>query len=570
MSGYLQKFTEPIKEEKVTTHVENHPFFIWADDKVGSFQDIHLDAMASYFNGLGIVESEYAEGFQKKLNKNQQKQMKKALLNKQASSHYPTNVFLGLQCPYIHSDIVADILGAVEELRVSERGFQKEKSGYNFDANIFGKHVMKHIQLVQDKNRGKYAYYNGMYYVLAENQYHQILSNFMREQSTVKWKRAYQVEYLAVMDNLVPICEATSNPEKKISLQNGYYDLEMNQFYSHNMDIRFFSQLNYAFDQNAKCPQFKRFLREIFEGDVERIQVIQEILGYIFWDGMQAQKLFIFLGNGANGKSVLAQIMTMLYGEQNVSSTPLQKLESSFGLQDLTDKWLNLAAENEQSDDINTEVLKSLSSGDRMLVNKKYQAPTTELLRTKLVLIMNNMFKTRDKTNGFYRRLIIIPFEKTFVEYTGGVKDKDVAYRDPKLLGKIAPEISGILNFALEGLQRLIENNWVFTSSQKCNLALTQYKTVTSPEEVFFERNLEYQIGHSIGKAEVTKKYRQWVDENEIVTSVSAKNINKKLDEYVATKSWSIERYKNDTDRIRNLKWKDSSNAVTGEMGKKN
>ena len=564
MSDHLIKFVQPIKEEQITTHVEDHPFFIWVNDNVESFQDIHLDAMASYFNDLGIVESDYVKSFQKKLDKIQQKQMKQAMLNTQASRNYPTNVFLSLQCPHIHSDIVMDILEAVEELRLSERGFKMQKKGYGFDANKFGSYVMNYIQLIQDKSGEKYAYSNGMYYVLAENEYSQILSNFICEQKKVKWCKTYQTEYLAVMTNLVPICEVASNPKKKISLQNGYYDLEMNQFHNHDAKIRFFSQLDYAFDPEAECPEFIKFLHQIFESDNERIQVLQELLGYTFWDEMQAQKFFVFLGNGANGKSVLAQIMTLLYGEKNVSSTPLQKLESSFGLQDLTGKWLNLAAENEQSDDINTEVLKGLSSGDRMLVNKKYKDPTTEFLRTKLVLIMNNMFKTVDKTNGFYRRLMIIPFEKTFVEFTGGVKQKNVSYRDPKLFERIAPEISGIFNFALEGLQRLIKNSWTFTSSKKCDAAIDQYKVNTSPEEVFFERNLEYQTGHSIAKSEVTKKYQQWAVANEIDNGVTARNINKKLDEYVATKSWTIERYKSNTDRIRNLKWKEIRHGDNG------
>ncbi|SCY52671.1 DNA primase family protein [Lysinibacillus fusiformis] len=424
--------------------------------------------------------------------------------------------------------------------------------------------MLKYIDLIQDKNSEKYAYSKGTYHRLSDNEFKQVLSNFLHEQKTVKWRKSYKNEYLDVMTNIIPIRENTLNPSKKISLQNGYYDLESRKFYHHNKNVFFFSQLGFKYDANAKCPQFQQFLSEVFEADQERVQLIQEILGYILWDEMHAHKYFVFLGNGANGKSVLARIMTLLYGEQHISSTPLKKLETPFGLQDLAGKWLNLAAENEQSHEINSEVLKGLATGDPLLVNKKYRDPSTEVLRTKLVLIMNNMFRTLDKTEGFYRRLIIVPFEATFVEYPGGAKCDNTLYRDPELFEKIAPEISGIFNFALQGLERLRRNNWNFTSSKNCEAAKKRYRVDTSPEEAFFERHLEYQHGHSIGKAEVTNRYRNWIATNDIDNGVTARNINKKLDAYAAVKNWSIERYKNNTDRIRNLKWKDDSNGYNG------
>ena len=174
------------------------------------------------------------------------------------------------------------------------------------------------------------------------------------------------------------------------------------------------------------------------------------------------------------------------------------------------------------------------------------------------------MFRTLDKTEGFYRRLIIVPFEATFVEDSGEERCDKTLYRDPELFEKIAPEISGIFNFALQGLERLRKNNWNFTASKKCEAAKKQYKADTSPEEVFFDSNLEYQLGHSIAKSEVTNRYRNWITANDIDNGVTPRNINKKLDAYAVNKKWSIERYKNNTDRIRNLKWKDDNNGYNG------
>ena len=564
MSNHLLEFVHPIEEEQLSNFVRDHPFFLWMPENAEHFSEIHFDAIASYIMELGIQSSRYCKTFCGVLSESQQAKFEKSLENVRPSKNYPTSLFLNLGYDNYHGDLVSEILDAVEFRKLEGRGFTKYKNGYKFDAYQFGTQVLNSIDLIQDKNSDKYAYSKGIYHRLADNEFKQILGNFLHEQKTVRWRKSYQNEYLDVMTNIIPISENTLNPPKKISLQNGYYDLESQKFQRHNKNVFFFSQLGFKYDANAKCPKFKRFLSEIFDSDQERIQLIQEILGYILWDEMHAHKYFVFLGNGANGKSVLARIMTLLYGEQHISSTPLKKLETSFGLQDLAGKWLNLAAENEQSHEINSEVLKGLATGDPLLINKKYKDPSTQVLRTKLVLIMNNMFRTLDKTEGFYRRLIIVPFEAIFVEYSGGAKCDNTLYRDPELFEKIAPEISGIFNFALQGLERLRSNDWNFTLSKKCEAAKKQYRADTSPEEAFFESNLEYQYGHSIGKAEVTNRYRDWIATNDIDNGVTARNINKKLDAYAAVKNWSIERYKNNTDRIRNLKWKDDSNGYNG------
>ncbi|WP_249712845.1 DUF5906 domain-containing protein, partial [Bacillus cereus] len=89
---------------------------------------------------------------------------------------------------------------------------------------------------------------------------------------------------------------------------------------------------------------------------------------------------FIFTGSGANGKSVSEKILTRLYGEFNVSSTPLNEMEGAFGIQDLDGKLVNMASENESILKVNTQRLKAITSGDSTLINKKHQALRTKAL----------------------------------------------------------------------------------------------------------------------------------------------------------------------------------------------
>ena len=102
-------------------------------------------------------------------------------------------------------------------------------------------------------------------------------------------------------------------------------------------------------------------------------------------------------------------------GDKNVSSVTLSNLNQKFQRAELYGKLLNISTENEASK-FNTEALKSITSGDPIQIEHKFQKPFTTRLTAKLLFAMNSLPEPKDKTFAFYSRLVLIPFKTKFVD----------------------------------------------------------------------------------------------------------------------------------------------------------
>lgn len=254
-----------------------------------------------------------------------------------------------------------------------------------------------------------------------------------------------------------------------------------------------------TYNADADCPVFRKFLEETFN-DNDTIQFIQEWFGYTLSTSHKANALLIGIGAGANGKSTLFDVLAQLVGIQNVSSAPLSNFNSEFGLEPLLGMKLNMATESDV-DAFKTGKLKALTAGEAISVNRKNKQEITITLPTKLVFLMNELPMLGDGSFGFERRLIILPFDNTYLPEK---QDKDL----PK---KLHAELEGILTWALEGLKRLIKNDYQFTVSQTMKKAKDQYFGVGNPVERFVKECIIAKPSHTIESKEVFYAYQIWM-----------------------------------------------------------
>ena len=261
------------------------------------------------------------------------------------------------------------------------------------------------------------------------------------------------------------------------------------------------SPINY--NEDAECTEFIMFLGELFD-DEATIKFVQEWFGYTLSCGHQANAFLIGIGAGANGKSTLFDVLAQLLGIENVSSAPLSNFNSEFGLEPLISKKLNLATESDV-DAFKTGKLKALTAGEDISINRKNKIEITTKLPTKLVFLMNELPLLSDDSYGFERRLLILPFDKTFTE---SEQDKDL----PK---KLSNELEGILNWSLEGLRRLIANNYTFTISESMKKAKELYLGVGDPVAMFVEENVVASSSNVMEGKEVINAYKLWMKKNE-------------------------------------------------------
>lgn len=402
--------------------------------------------------------------------------------------------------------------------RESRGFFEKERgNGLAFNANIFTKYFLGRVKLIALKSE-RLAIYNkqGKFELIDNFLLGKLIRHIMHEVLPNVWKSNFETEVVKAIQREVPLVEYLDPYRNLINLENGILDLETLELLTHNPTYLASIQLPIKYNRYAKCDRFMEFINEIAMGDNEIINVLQEIVGYCLTAETKAEKAFYFYGGGSNGKSVLAKIIKELVGEKNVTSITLENLGQPFGLQSIIGKSVNIAAENELgTSKINTENLKSLVSGDSMTINIKYQDPIEYTPICKLIFLVNSLPNTSDATHGYFRKIMIVPFNRKFNEEE----------RDVDLFNKLKDnEMPGILNWALKGLMRLRENNYKFSECKAINNLIKEYKEEQNPVLKFIEQAIEYDEDERLSRKEIIEAYDKWLIQQSIDDKKSKSN----------------------------------------------
>lgn len=250
-----------------------------------------------------------------------------------------------------------------------------------------------------------------------------------------------------------------------INFKNGFYNYESGTYKPYPDNYQTTYQINAVYDKGAQCPAFSKYIN--FALPKEDVVTAQEVIGYLLSTEMKAQKAFILYGPGNTGKSVLIELIERIIGYDYVSNVPFQDLSTKFSTVRLFGKLLNSYSDLPQGKIKDTGAFKALVSGDTMHGEDKFEKGF-DFKNTARLLFATNKLPSNfiDQTTGFYRRLTIIPFQNV-------VQDKDV---DRDLINKLLEERDGIVQWALVGLRRLIQNNYQFTESPTAKALLDEYK----------------------------------------------------------------------------------------------
>ena len=242
--------------------------------------------------------------------------------------------------------------------------------------------------------------------------------------------------------------------------------------------------LPFAYDPKATAPTFENYLNDVMEADKQ--QVISEYFGYLFLKNgiLKLEKVLLLYGTGANGKSVMFEVLNALLGAENVANFGLPSLTNDNGYYraKIADKLVNYASEI--SGNLEVSAFKLLASGEPIEARLPYGEPFTLRNYAKLVFNTNELPKTVEHTNAFFRRFIIIHFAKTI----------PTEKQDKNLHNKIIDsELSGVFNWVLSGLTRLIKQG-NFTDSESVSKAVSDYRTESDPVQLFLN-----EFGYSSG-----------------------------------------------------------------------
>lgn len=382
-------------------------------------------------------------------------------------------------------------------------GFYLYRGNPQYNKNKFAKEVLDTVILM--KYQGRYAIYNlkeGIYDTLESEELGRIIKFIMDLIDEEMWSQKREEDCIQRIARQINKIVKLPTYEERIFFNNGIYNLVTNKLEPFTHELIAFKKLSANCNPKAECPKFNKFLDEICSSDTELLKVIQELVGYCFVDNNKAQKFFVLYGNGCNGKSVLQSVITSVVGKENTSNLNIAHIGQRFSNANIVNKKVNIATENEA--DFETEQLKAITAGDPIMVEEKYAKAYEYVSTCKMVFFCNTLPNTKDNSYGFYRRLILIPLTKT------------ITNPNPNLSEELKLEIDGIAKWALGGLERLIKNNYQFTTGKAVTKLLNEYKKEQDPVKSFFEQKLEYCNDSRIANKKLLEAYKAWVHNNYI------------------------------------------------------
>jgi len=202
------------------------------------------------------------------------------------------------------------------------------------------------------------------------------------------------------------------------------------------------------YDPDAQAPRWQTFLDEIFDGDQELIRFVQRAAGYSLTGDTSAQVFFLLHGPGENGKSTLLETLAHLLGDYAQQAPPDTFLDKRYhGIPNdvarLQGARFVTAVETGETRRLDESLVKQMTGGDRITA-RFLRAEFFEFTPLFKVWFATNHKPTiRGTDHAIWRRIRLIPFHVTI-----GPED-----RDDTLKQKLAQELPGILNWALQGLE---------------------------------------------------------------------------------------------------------------------
>ncbi|WP_138329629.1 DNA primase family protein [Clostridium perfringens] len=394
--------------------------------------------------------------------------------------------------------------------------YEEQEKGLKFLPFVLAKHLSE-TRDVYYGGESFLIYENGVYNISGEKEAGRIIMDYMLPNycimASIRDCRD-QWDILVSKD----FDDFNRNPYL-VNVRNGLLDIRDMSFKEHTPSYLSTVQLNVEYNPQVDCPQFKKFLNEVL--DCKLIPLVQEIVGYLLTTNTASQKAFVFWGPARTGKSTLLWVVEyLLLGKKNVSNIPWQEIGDKFKTAELLGKLANVFSDLPSKSIDDTGIFKVVTGEDYLMAEKKNKNPFKFKPFARLVFSCNELPRNYvDRTEGFYRRLIIVPFNRQIEK---SKIDKALKY-------KFQREKEGILNWALEGLKRLYENNFEFSENELTDGVKKEYKRENNNVISFVEECCELDGLFSCSRIELYEAYKEFCVEAGL-KALSQIKFNKELE----------------------------------------
>jgi P4 family phage/plasmid primase-like protien len=345
------------------------------------------------------------------------------------------------------------------------------------------------------------------------------LAQYVQVVTGLKWRQAIDTEVRSWLKSREGIlADRTTRPllERVTNVQNGMLDWRSGTLEAHGPAWKSLGQVNARWDPTVDCQEVDRFVGSILRD--EDIPTWWQWSGYCLFaeeERYPFHAMLALIGPPATGKSSLMQSLMLFLGEENCSTVGLDSLAGAgdkFTTSFLIGKLLNADLDASYHKGIkNIHLLKRLSSGDPVMVERKGQQAHLAHLACKLAFVMNGVPQATDADEGFYRRWVPVMVRDDH-RFTATNPERQVEMHR-HVMGKPLNRSAWLLR-SVEGLREL----WAAGGFPENQSAKDEFRKATDPMTQWWEECMlpeeDIEASKWTNLMTLWPHYQAWMSEN--------------------------------------------------------
>ena len=329
-----------------------------------------------------------------------------------------------------------------------------------------------------------------------------------------------------------------------IAVKNGMLDLNSGALTPHSPDNYNTIYLDWDYKEDVEYSELiDDFMKQISDGDMKKMQFLYEVAGYCLLKKSIFEKFFIFKGTGGTGKSTFCNLIMRMVGKRYVSTVKLNQFDQDYYLATMIDKLVNIdfdASDKKTLEDSGR--FKSITCSEPVSVRQIYAAVVEMVSCATIIINANHMPKIADKSDGLYRRMILVEI------------DKKIKNPDPKFLERVTDsDMEYFFYKAVQGIHMALQRGsfTINTSEEKLKL---KFQIGQSNLKKWLQ-NYQYSIAELVNKTttQLFQDYKTFCLENNCNPSTKQTFVDDLLVETDllldfdrAEKEYYLSRYDND------------------------
>lgn len=265
-------------------------------------------------------------------------------------------------------------------------------------------------------------------------------------------------------------------------------------------------------DQDQTDWEIEGWIKDLFDDGSDIPETIWQIIGAIIRPNVSwGRSIWLYSSTGANAKGTLCELMRNLAGKGSYASIQLSEFKEKFALEPLVRATSIITDENDVGAYIDKVAnLKAIITNDVISIDRKFKSIIKYRFRGIIVECLNSRPRLKDQSESFYRRMLIIPFTKSFTGMERKYIKDDYLNRED------------VLQYVLYRVLNM--DYYEFTVPECCKMALDEYKTFNDPVKDFLEDILPRASWGCLPNQFLFDMYKGWSKENNPNGTIQGRN----------------------------------------------